>query len=150
MMKYINCGRRSGVISVDGDTSTNDSVVLLANGLAENPEITYGTEDYKNFAEALHTINEYLAKKIAGDGEGATALFEVKAVGCESVEQAKTLAKSIVCSNLTKTAIAGHDANWGRILCATGYSVHSSILKKLTCSLRVKPERSRSLKMVRL
>ena len=105
-----------------GDTSTNDSVVLLANGLAENPEITYGTEDYKNFAEALHTINEYLAKKIAGDGEGATALFEVKAVGCESVEQAKTLAKSIVCSNLTKTAIAGHDANWGRILCAMGYS----------------------------
>ena len=110
------------MISVDGDTSTNDSVVLLANGLTENPEITYGTEDYKNFAEALHTINEYLAKKIAGDGEGATALFEVKAVGCESVEQAKTLAKSIVCSNLTKTAIAGHDANWGRILCAMGYS----------------------------
>ena len=94
----------------------------MANGMAENPEITYGTEDYKNFAEALHTINEYLAKKIAGDGEGATALFEVKAVGCESVEQAKTLAKSIVCSNLTKTAIAGHDANWGRILCAMGYS----------------------------
>ena len=115
-------GDTYNMISVDGDTSTNDSVVLLANGLAENPEITYGTEDYKNFAEALHTINEYLAKKIAGDGEGATALFEVKAVGCESVEQAKTLAKSIVCSNLTKTAIAGHDANWGRILCAMGYS----------------------------
>ena len=113
-------GDTYNMISVDGDTSTNDSVVLLANGLAENPEITYGTEDYKNFAEALHTINEYLAKKIAGDGEGATALFEVKAVGCESVEQAKTLAKSIVCSNLTKTAIAGHDANWGRILCAIG------------------------------
>ena len=115
-------GDTYNMISVDGDTSTNDSVVLLANGMAENPEITYGTEDYKNFAEALHTINEYLAKKIAGDGEGATALFEVKAVGCESVEQAKTLAKSIVCSNLTKTAIAGHDANWGRILCAMGYS----------------------------
>ena len=115
-------GDTYNMISVDGDTSTNDSVVLLANGLAENPEITYGTEDYKNFAEALHTINEYLAKKIAGDGEGATALFEVKAVGCESVGQAKTLAKSIVCSNLTKTAIAGHDANWGRILCAMGYS----------------------------
>lgn len=110
------------MISVDGDTSTNDTVILLANGLAENPEIIYGSDDYKNFAEALHTINEYLAKKIAGDGEGATALFEVKTVGCESVEQAKTLAKSIVCSNLTKTAIAGHDANWGRILCAMGYS----------------------------
>lgn len=110
------------MISVDGDTSTNDTVILLANGLAENQVIVYGSEDYKNFAEALHTINEYLAKKIAGDGEGATALFEVKAVGCESKEQAKILAKSIVCSNLTKTAIAGHDANWGRILCAMGYS----------------------------
>lgn len=110
------------MISVDGDTSTNDTVLLLANGLAGNAEIQYGTEDYLIFKEALHTVNEYLAKKIAGDGEGATALFEVKAVGCENVEQAKLLAKSIVCSNLTKTAIAGHDANWGRILCAMGYS----------------------------
>ena len=110
------------MISVDGDTSTNDTVLLLANGMAENEEIIYGSEAYEMFTEALHVINEYLAKKIAGDGEGATALFEVKAVGCESKEQAKTLAKSIVCSNLTKTAIAGHDANWGRILCAMGYS----------------------------
>ena len=110
------------MISVDGDTSTNDTVILLANGLAENEEIVEGTEDYQKFKEALHTVNEYLAKKIAGDGEGATALFEVQAVGCESAEQARTLAKSIVCSNLTKTAIAGHDANWGRILCAMGYS----------------------------
>ena len=90
--------------------------------MAENEEIIYGSEAYETFTEALHVINEYLAKKIAGDGEGATALFEVKAVGCESKEQAKILAKSIVCSNLTKTAIAGHDANWGRILCAMGYS----------------------------
>ncbi len=110
------------MISVDGDTSTNDTAILLANGLAENPVIEYGSEDYKKFAEALHAINEYLAKMIAGDGEGATALFEVKAVGCDSVSQAKILAKAIVCSNLTKTAIAGHDANWGRILCAMGYS----------------------------
>jgi glutamate N-acetyltransferase/amino-acid N-acetyltransferase len=110
------------MISVDGDTSTNDTVILLANGLAENPEITYGSEDYQTFAAALHEVNEYLAKQMAGDGEGATALFEVKTVGCESIEQAKTLAKSIVCSNLTKAAIAGHDANWGRILCAMGYS----------------------------
>lgn len=110
------------MISVDGDTSTNDTVLLLANGLAENPEILYGSENYKKFAQALHVINEYLAKKIAGDGEGATALFEAKAVNCQSREQAKTLAKSIVCSNLTKAAIAGHDANWGRILCAMGYS----------------------------
>ncbi len=115
-------GDTYNMISVDGDTSTNDTVVLLANGMAENPEILEGTEEFRKFCEALHVINEYLAKKIAGDGEGATALFEVKAVGCESVAQAKTLAKSIVCSNLTKTAIAGHDANWGRILCAMGYS----------------------------
>ena len=110
------------MISVDGDTSTNDTVLLLANGLAENEEIQYGTEDYDKFKEALHVINEYLAKKIAGDGEGATALFEAKIVGAETKEQAKILAKAIVCSNLTKTAIAGHDANWGRIFCAMGYS----------------------------
>lgn len=110
------------MISVDGDTSTNDTVLLLANGLAENEEIQCGTEDYDKFKEALHVINEYLAKKIAGDGEGATALFEAKIVGAETKEQAKILAKAIVCSNLTKTAIAGHDANWGRILCAMGYS----------------------------
>ena len=110
------------MISVDGDTSTNDTVLLLANGLAENPEIIYGSEAYTEFVRALHTVNEYLAKKIAGDGEGATALFEVKAAGCESEEQARVLAKAVVCSNLTKTAIAGHDANWGRILCAMGYS----------------------------
>ncbi len=110
------------MISVDGDTSTNDTVLLLANGLAGNPEIVCGSDDYAKFARALHVVNEYLAKKIAGDGEGATALFEAKAVGCENKEQAKTLAKSVVCSNLTKAAIAGHDANWGRILCAMGYS----------------------------
>lgn len=110
------------MISVDGDTSTNDTALVLANGMAENPLIEYGTADYDAFKEALHVISEYLAKKIAGDGEGATALFEVKVVGAESVEQARTLAKSIACSNLTKTAIAGHDANWGRIVCAMGYS----------------------------
>ena len=108
------------MISVDGDTSTNDTVLLLANGMAENEVISYGTAAYEDFKTALHTINEYLAKKIAGDGEGATALFEAKVVGAESVEQARVLAKAIVCSNLTKAAIAGHDANWGRILCAMG------------------------------
>ena len=81
-----------------------------------------GTPDYEAFTEALHEINVYLAKKIAGDGEGATALFEAKVIGAKTKEQAKTLAKSIVCSDLTKTAIAGHDANWGRIFCAMGYS----------------------------
>lgn len=110
------------MISVDGDTSTNDTVLVMANGMAENEEITEGTEEYEKFAEALHTINEYLAKKIAGDGEGATALFEVRVVGAETKEQAVLLSKAIACSNLTKTAIAGHDANWGRIICAMGYS----------------------------
>ena len=110
------------MISVDGDTSTNDTAILLANGLAGNQEITYASPEYETFKEALHMVNETLAKKMAGDGEGATALFEVKVVGAESIKQAKTLAKSGVCSNLTKAAIAGHDANWGRILCAMGYS----------------------------
>ena len=110
------------MISVDGDTSTNDTAILLANGLAGNQEITYTSPEYETFKEALHMVNETLAKKMAGDGEGATALFEVKVVGAESIKQAKTLAKSVVCSNLTKAAIAGHDANWGRILCAMGYS----------------------------
>ena len=110
------------MISVDGDTSTNDTALVLANGMAENPMIEYGTEDYQTFKAALHEINEYLAKQIAGDGEGATALFEVKVKGAESVKAAKVLAKSIACSNLTKTAIAGHDANWGRLVCARGYS----------------------------
>ncbi len=110
------------MISVDGDTSTNDTCLLMANGLAENPVIEFGTADYEIFVKALRQVNETLAKKMAGDGEGATALFEVKTIGCDSVIQAKTLAKSIVTSSLVKTAIAGHDANWGRILCAMGYS----------------------------
>ncbi|MBS6734954.1 MAG: bifunctional ornithine acetyltransferase/N-acetylglutamate synthase [Clostridiales bacterium] len=110
------------MVSVDGDTSTNDTVLLLANGMAENPEITEDCEDYETFKEALLYVNTCLAKKIAGDGEGATALFEMKVVGAENKEQAVTLAKSVITSNLTKAAIFGHDANWGRILCAMGYS----------------------------
>ncbi|MGN8631120.1 bifunctional glutamate N-acetyltransferase/amino-acid acetyltransferase ArgJ [Blautia sp. HCP3S3_G3] len=110
------------MVSVDGDTSTNDTVLLLANGLAENPEITEKGEDYEIFKQALNYVNTTLAKYIAGDGEGATALFEVKIIGAESKEQAVTLSKSVVTSSLTKAAIYGHDANWGRILCAMGYS----------------------------
>lgn len=110
------------MISVDGDTSTNDTVLLLANGMAGNPEITAEDEGYAEFKKALNFVNEYLAKKMAGDGEGCTALFEVKVVGAQSKEQAVTLSKSIITSNLTKAAIFGHDANWGRILCAMGYS----------------------------
>ena len=110
------------MVSVDGDTSTNDTVLLLANGQAGNPKITEKNADYEEFKKALNYVNTTLAKKIAGDGEGATALFEVTVVGADTKETAKTLAKSIVCSNLTKTAIAGHDANWERFLCAMGYS----------------------------
>lgn len=110
------------MISVDGDTSTNDTVLFLANGLTQNASICPGTEEYKAFAAAVHTVNEQLAKAIAGDGEGATALLEVEVVGAADKEQAKKVSKSVVCSNLTKTAVAGHDANWGRILCAMGYA----------------------------
>lgn len=110
------------MVSVDGDTSTNDTVLLLANGMAGNPYIFEENEDYKQFLAALNYVNTCLAKKIAGDGEGATALFEVRVIGAQTKEQAVTLSKSIVTSSLTKAAIFGHDANWGRILCAMGYS----------------------------
>ncbi len=110
------------MVSVDGDTSTNDTVLVLANGMAGNEEITEKNQDYERFLEALHFVNETLAKKMAGDGEGATALFEAKVIHAHTKEQAKTIAKSVICSSLTKAAIFGHDANWGRILCAMGYS----------------------------
>ncbi|MDY4669533.1 MAG: bifunctional glutamate N-acetyltransferase/amino-acid acetyltransferase ArgJ [Oliverpabstia sp.] len=110
------------MVSVDGDTSTNDTVLLLANGMAGNAEITEENEDYEKFVKALLYVNTCLAKKIAADGEGANALFEVKVVGAANKEQAVTLSKSVITSNLTKAAIFGHDANWGRILCAMGYS----------------------------
>ena len=110
------------MISVDGDTSTNDTVLLLANGLAGNAEITEKNSDYMAFCQALNYINETLSKKMAGDGEGCTALFEVTVVGAATKDQAKVLAKSVITSSLTKAAIFGHDAHWGRILCAMGYS----------------------------
>lgn len=110
------------MISVDGDTSTNDTFLFLANGMAGNPEIAEEGEAYEAFKEALLFINTTMAKKLAGDGEGATALVEVQVTGAESKEAAKLLAKSVICSSLTKAAIFGHDANWGRILCALGYS----------------------------
>jgi len=110
------------MVSVDGDTSTNDTVLLLANGAAENPEITEKNADYETFKQALNMVNQTLAKQMAGDGEGATALFEVKVMGAASKDAAKRLSKSVITSSLTKAAIYGHDANWGRILCAMGYS----------------------------
>lgn len=110
------------MVSVDGDTSTNDTLLLLANGEAGNAEITEKNEDYGAFVKALHAVNEALSKKIAGDGEGATALFETKVIHADTKENARTLAKSVITSSLVKAAIYGHDANCGRILCALGYS----------------------------
>ena len=110
------------MVSVDGDTSTNDTVLLLANGMAGNAEITEENEEYETFLAALYFVNETLAKKIAADGEGATKLFIAKVVKAQTKEQAKVLAKSVITSNLTKAAVFGRDANWGRILCALGYS----------------------------
>lgn len=110
------------MISVDGDTSTNDTLVVLANSMAGNQEITAEDEDYQTFKDALYQICEYLAKQMAGDGEGATALLEVTVQGAGSKEDAKILAKSVVCSSLVKAMIYGHDANAGRIMCALGYS----------------------------
>lgn len=111
------------MVSVDGDTSTNDSLIILANGLADNEKIACeSSEEYKVFKSNLNFITTALSKMIAGDGEGATALFEVVVEGAKTKETARTLAKSVVTSSLTKAAIFGHDANWGRILCALGYS----------------------------
>ncbi len=108
--------------SIDGDTSTNDTVALLANGLAGNPEITEENEDFKTFAKALNTLTVALCRKIAGDGEGATKLLECHVSGAKNDKAAKAIAKSVICSSLVKTAMFGADANWGRILCAIGYS----------------------------
>ncbi len=110
------------MVSVDGDTSTNDTVLLLANGLAGNARITEKNEDYARFCEALRFVNTELTKQIAGDGEGATALLEVKVIHAQTREQARVLSKSVVTSNLTKAMLFGHDANFGRVLCALGYA----------------------------
>ena len=110
------------MISVDRDTSTNDSLLVLANGLAGNAEITEKNEAYNSFCKALNYVTTDLSKKMAADGEGATKLFEVQVTGAPSWEDASVISKSIITSNLVKTAIFGNDANWGRILCAMGYS----------------------------
>ena len=110
------------MISVDGDTSTNDTVLVLANGFAGNEEIKYISDDYKKFKAALLALCEEMAKMLAGDGEGCTALLETKVVHALNKEDARKLCRSVVSSNLTKAAVYGHDANWGRILCALGYA----------------------------
>ena len=110
------------MISVDGDTSTNDMVTVLANGMAENVLIDSEGEDYEEFMKALNTVNVYLCRAIAADGEGATKLLECEVSGAKDTDAARTIAKSVICSSLTKAAMFGADANWGRILCAIGYS----------------------------
>lgn len=110
------------MISVDRDTSTNDSLIVLANGKAQNHEITKKNEDYETFCEALALVTHTLAKMMAADGEGATKLFETTIINAKTKHDAITLAKSVITSNLVKTAVYGSDANWGRIICALGYS----------------------------
>ncbi|MBQ4557326.1 MAG: bifunctional glutamate N-acetyltransferase/amino-acid acetyltransferase ArgJ [Clostridia bacterium] len=110
------------MVSVDGDTSTNDMVTVLANGMAGNSEITAEGEDFNEFMKALNTVTVYLCRCIAGDGEGATKLLECNVSGAKDVANAKTVAKSVICSSLLKAAMFGADANWGRVLCAIGYS----------------------------
>ena len=110
------------MLSIDGDTSTNDMVTVLANGLAGNAEITDDGEDFDTFMKALNTITVQLCRMIAGDGEGATKLLECRATGADTLEAAKIASKSVICSSLLKAAMFGADANWGRVLCAIGYS----------------------------
>ena len=124
------------MVSVDGDTSTNDMVTVLANGMAENEEITAEGEAFDTFMKALNTVCVNLCRKIAADGEGATKLLECKVSGAETLEIAKTVAKSVICSSLTKAAMFGADANWGRVLCAIGYSGAKVDVEKIDVSFR--------------
>ena len=124
------------MVSVDGDTSTNDMVTVLANGMAENDEITDEGEDFNTFMEALNTVTVHLCRKIAGDGEGATKLLECEVLGAKSDCIAKTVAKSVICSSLLKAAMFGADANWGRVLCAIGYSGADVDVNKIDVSFK--------------
>ena len=124
------------MVSVDGDTSTNDMVTVLANGMAENDEITSDGEAFDTFMKALNTVCVNLCRKIAADGEGATKLLECKVSGANTLEIAKTVAKSVICSSLTKAAMFGADANWGRVLCAIGYSGALVDVNKIDVSFR--------------
>ncbi|MBE7011254.1 MAG: bifunctional ornithine acetyltransferase/N-acetylglutamate synthase [Ruminococcaceae bacterium] len=124
------------MVSIDGDTSTNDMVVVLANGMAGNDEITEENEDYAEFMKALNTVTVHLCKMIAGDGEGATKLLECKVSGADDEQTAKIVAKSVICSSLLKSAMFGADANWGRVLCAIGYSGADVDVSKIDVSFR--------------
>jgi glutamate N-acetyltransferase/amino-acid N-acetyltransferase len=124
------------MVSVDGDTSTNDMVTILANGMAGNPEITEQGEDFAVFMQALNSVTVQLCRMIAGDGEGATKLLECNVFGAANEKTAKIVAKSVICSSLTKAAMFGADANWGRILCAIGYSGADVDVNKVDVSFK--------------
>ena len=124
------------MMSIDGDTSTNDMVTVLANRMAENKEITEEGEDFAAFMKALNTVNVYLCRRIAADGEGATKLLECAVTGAKTKEAAKTAAKSVVCSSLLKAAMFGADANWGRVICALGYSGADIDITKIDIAFR--------------
>ena len=124
------------MLSVDGDTSTNDMVTVLANGMALNPEITCEGEGFDTFMKALNTLTIQLCRMIAGDGEGATKLLECIATGADTMEAAKIASKSVICSSLLKAAMFGADANWGRVLCAIGYSGADVDVNKIGVSFR--------------
>ena len=124
------------MISIDGDTSTNDMVTVLANGMAGNTPITEENEDFSLFMQALNTVTVALCRMIAGDGEGATKLIECKVSGAAADQTAKTVAKSVICSSLLKAAMFGADANWGRVLCAIGYSGASVDVTKIDVAFR--------------
>ncbi|MBR4360444.1 MAG: bifunctional glutamate N-acetyltransferase/amino-acid acetyltransferase ArgJ [Clostridia bacterium] len=126
------------MVSVDGDTSTNDMVTVLANGLAGNREITEEDADFSAFMAALNTVTVALCRMIAGDGEGATKLLECRVAGAPDEAIARTVAKSVICSSLLKAAMFGADANWGRVLCAIGYSGAPVDVNKIDVAFRSK------------
>ena len=129
------------MISIDGDTSTNDMVTVLASGMAENTEITEQNDDFKIFMKALNTVTVALCRMIAGDGEGATKLLECEVGGAKDKQTAKTVAKSVICSSLLKAAMFGADANWGRVLCAIGYSGADVDVDKIDVAFKSKAGR---------
>jgi len=124
------------MVSIDGDTSTNDMVVLLANGMAGNKIIDEDGEDFSIFMKALNTVTVSLCKMLAGDGEGVSKLLECRVSGAKDVDSAKKAAKAVICSSLVKTAMFGADANWGRVLCAIGYSGADVDVGKVNVSFR--------------
>ena len=138
LQKALSCdiSNTFNMLSIDGDTSTNDMVVVLANGLSQNKKIDEDNEDFNIFMKALNTVTVNLCRMIAGDGEGATKLLECKVTGADTIGSAKTVAKSVVCSSLLKAAMFGADANWGRVLCAIGYSGAKVDVNKIGVSFK--------------